>query len=352
MEKGMERASEALKAIRPSVSGVVSPSTLLVNGLKQQGFSLTLGVFLGAALTSGAVCGAVAFAVLNETVLRRLRRNAALLAISARDAALGTLDATALSNAFGARASSAGDLGEEAARLLALIRTGRKAVCAAKNYDDHITELASLGPEWKPDVQKEPAFFIKPTTAIAWPGQPLTIPRDLCTGGGKQEDAGKHGVHHELELGVIIGRRARHVESDDDAMDAIAGYVVALDITDRDGQTRAKRDGMPWTVSKGRDSFLPISAPFTLAHGEDWRTLRLWLKVNGEQRQACEAGVMIHGVPKLIRHASSVMTLEPGDLIATGTPAGVGRVVPGDVITAGVRGHVEMKVRVVEEERK
>ena len=100
----------------------------------------------------------------------------------------------------------------------------------------------------------------------------------------------------------------------------------------------AKVAGMPWSVCKGHDTFLPLSEPFTLGAGEDWSALRLWLSVNGERRQACEAGAMIHGVPALVRHVSSVMTLEPGDLIVTGTPAGVGRLLPGDRIAAGVEG--------------
>jgi len=105
---------------------------------------------------------------------------------------------------------------------------------------------------------------------------------------------------------------------------------------------------MPWTVSKSYDSFLPISTPFQLEQGQDWRTLRMWLDVNGVRRQSCEAGAMIHGVASLIRFASQIMTLEPGDLLVTGTPAGVGTLSAGDRITAGIVGHVEMSVDVVQ----
>eukprot|EP00965_Chrysotila_dentata_P054880 1822091-Pleurochrysis_carterae.AAC.1 len=130
-------------------------------------------------------------------------------------------------------------------------------------------------------------------------------------------------------------------------MQAIAGYVLAIDVTERDEQTAAKVKGMPWSVSKSYDSFLPLSEPFKLKEGEDWRSLHMWLRVNGELRQACDAGTMIHGVPALICFISSVMTLEPGDLVVTGTPAGVGKLCPGDNITAGVEGHCEMTVNVI-----
>lgn len=227
--------------------------------------------------------------------------------------------------------------------LAALVRQGRKAVCVGKNYREHITELAQLGPEWKLEEEPEPVLFLKPTTSYAFDGAPVVLPRPR---GSAAAGASDHGVHHELELGVIIGSTAKDVASDAAAMACVAGYVLALDITERDEQTAAKIKGMPWSVSKGYDTFLPLSAPFSLGEGEDWRTLKLWLSVNGEARQACEAGTMIHGVPELVRFVSSVMTLEPGDLLVTGTPAGVGRIVAGDVITAGVVGKVDMSVAV------
>ena len=95
------------------------------------------------------------------------------------------------------------------------------------------------------------------------------------------------------------------------------------------------------------DTFLPLSEPFALGADEDWRGLRLWLDVNDERRQACEAGTMIHSVPRLLMFISSVMRLEPGDLVLTGTPKGVARLRVGDRVTAGVEGHVEMAVDVV-----
>jgi 2-keto-4-pentenoate hydratase/2-oxohepta-3-ene-1,7-dioic acid hydratase in catechol pathway len=182
-----------------------------------------------------------------------------------------------------------------ASALRRLIGRGKKAVCVGKNYREHITELAQLGPEWKLEEEPEPVLFLKPTTSYAWPGEPLVLPRPrpMC-GTGSPEVRTVHGVHHELELGVIVGRRAKGVTDDAAAMACVAGYVLALDITERDEQTAAKVKGMPWTVSKGYDSFLPLSEPFTLEADEDWRGLKLWLRVNGERRQTCEAGTMIH----------------------------------------------------------
>ena len=195
-----------------------------------------------------------------------------------------------------------------ASSLQALLRAGKKAVCVGKNYRDHVAELARLGPEWSTDIEPEPILFLKPTTAYAWPGAPLVLPARRRGAAGV---ASVHGVHHELELGVIVGRACKGLTDEAEAMRCVAGFVLGLDITERDEQTAAKTNGMPWSVCKGHDSFLPLSAPFTLAPGEDWRALRLWLSVNGEQRQACEAGAMIHSVPRLLIFISSVMTLEP-----------------------------------------
>ena len=209
--------------------------------------------------------------------------------------------------------------------LEALLRAGRKAVCVGKNYRDHVTELAQLGPEWSTNIEPEPILFLKPTTAYAWPGEPLVLPARRRTSGV----ASVHGVHHELELGVIVGRACKGLTDEAEAMRCVAGYVLGLDITERDEQTAAKTAGMPWSVCKGHDSFLPLSAPFALAPGEDWRALRLWLDVNGERRQACEAGAMIHSVPRLLCFISSVMTLEPPGTARSRARAQGPRLAPG-----------------------
>ena len=230
--------------------------------------------------------------------------------------------------------------------LSKLLRGGRKAVCVGKNFHEHITELADFGPAWESitEQQPEPVLFLKPTTSYAWPGEPVVLPRPRATALDVEY---RHGVQHELELGVIIGEPMKDVDDDERALRGVAGFVVGLDITDRDEQTEAKRTGMPWSVSKAYDTFLPLSRPFSLDDKREWRTLRLWLDVNGERRQACEAGTMIHSVPRLLCFISSVMTLEPGDLVLTGTPRGVGGLQPGDLISAGVEGYAKMDVDVV-----
>ena len=320
----------------------------------QASFSLTVGVFLGAALTSGFTCGILAFYFANENVVRRLRVAAKDLATTARDAVLSTEEGQAIKLAVlktagrEAGAAQPGNVVEPAAAsqttpLHELVASGRKVVCVGTNYRDHISEMSQLGPDWKLEEEPDPVLFLKPSTAIAWPGSPIVLPRSARSG--------TYGVQHELELGLIIGKRASCLADDDSALATVAGFVLALDVTDRDAQTEAKVKGMPWTVAKGRDTFLPLSEPFLLAPGEDWRSLKLSLRVNNEAepRQHCEPGAMIHSLPALLRYISSVMTLEPGDLVITGTPAGVGRLLPGDCVRAVVEGHVKMVVNVVEE---
>ena len=222
------------------------------------------------------------------------------------------------------------------AELDALIRQGRKAVCVGKNYADHVAELAHTQPAAFDPSAEPPVLFLKPTTSYAFPGTPLVVP------------AGVRQLHHEVELAAIIGTRCRRLASDDEALAAVAGFCVALDMTDREAQTAAKAKGLPWCVAKGHDTFCPLSAPFAAAAG-GWADVELWLDVNGERRQATRASAMTRGLPALLRYASAVFTLEPGDLLLTGTPAGVGPVVAGDRITAGATGFVEMAVDVVAE---
>lgn len=225
--------------------------------------------------------------------------------------------------------------------LKALLRSGRKVVCIGKNYEAHITELSHLSPHWDLSIEKDPVIFLKPTTTYAFPGEPLVLPKSPPFFGE---------VHHELELGVIIGEEAKDVQGDDAvAMSKIAGYCVALDMTARDIQTAAKAKGMPWSVAKGYDSFLPISDPFPASDVsgiEGWKNLKLRLEVNGDLKQSCDAGTMIHSVPSLIRYVSSIMTLQPGDLLITGTPDGVGPVFAGDVMKASIQGHCSVTVKV------
>lgn len=232
-----------------------------------------------------------------------------------------------------------------AAHLRSLIRSGKKVVAAGKNYAEHNAEMAKIGIL---DAQQDeyPAIFLKPTTAIAWPGMPIRFP----TLPWPHER--KLGIQHEVELGVIIGKECKQMSEEASAMGCVGGYVLGLDITDRDRMAAAKARGMPWTVAKGFDSFLPVSEPFVPNEGLAWSDLEFWLAVNGEERQRVVAGKMVHPVPKILKYISQIMTLEPGDIVLTGTPRGVATLNSGDRITAGVEDHVEMSVDVLAERRR
>ena len=149
-------------------------------------------------------------------------------------------------------------------------------------------------------------------------------------------------IHHEVELGVVIGDTAKGV-SESDAMDYVAGYTLALDMTNRIAQNHAKTKGLPWSLAKGFDTSCPISEFVEKSSVPDPHTLHLWLKVNGESRQDGNTSDMMFSVPFLVSWISQHFTLERGDVILTGTPAGVGPVVSGDVIECGLDSLVKMK---------
>ncbi|KAL9113474.1 MAG: hypothetical protein Q9227_002515 [Pyrenula ochraceoflavens] len=205
---------------------------------------------------------------------------------------------------------------------------------------DHITELRNTRPT-------APFFFLKPPSSLLSPSSgPLLLPR------------GVH-AHHEVELGLLISRRLTNLPASDAsaAYSAIGGYCIAIDMTARNVQDQAKKKGLPWTIAKGFDTFCPVSEVipkevFTRAGiegkgGEGGEEVVLKLSVNGEVRQRDGTGLMLWGVPRILSDISRVMTLEEGDLVLTGTPKGVGRVVEGDWIEAGV----EVGGRDVEEGR-
>jgi 2-keto-4-pentenoate hydratase/2-oxohepta-3-ene-1,7-dioic acid hydratase in catechol pathway len=187
-----------------------------------------------------------------------------------------------------------------------------KIVCVGKNYRDHAREMGS-------DVPPEPLLFLKPPSAIIGPGEPIVLPR-----------LSNH-VEHEAEIAVVIGRRLRRV-GEADAMRGVAGFTCLNDVTARDWQ---RREGQ-WARAKGFDTFCPVGP--SIVSGLDWRALEVFGRVNGQVRQHGRAADMAYGVPFLLSHISQVMTLEPGDLVATGTPAGVGRLTPGDLVEVEIPG--------------
>ena len=191
-----------------------------------------------------------------------------------------------------------------------------KIVAVGRNYADHVAEMGGSS-------ATPPVLFLKPTSALVGDGARIELPRD-------------HGaVHHEVELVALIGRRGRAI-APADALDHVAGFAVGLDLTLRDLQAGAKSRGEPWSEAKGFDGSAPVSAVAPRAEVGDGSGLEITLAVNGEIRQQGNTSQMLRPVPDLVASCSRLMTLEPGDLIFTGTPAGVGPVAPGDVLEASV----------------
>jgi 2-keto-4-pentenoate hydratase/2-oxohepta-3-ene-1,7-dioic acid hydratase in catechol pathway len=191
-----------------------------------------------------------------------------------------------------------------------------KIIGIGQNYARHAAEMRSAPPE-------EPMLFLKPSTAVVRDGGEVVLP-------------GISGeVHHEVELVVIVGRGGRSIP-ESEALSHVAGYAVGLDMTARDLQARAKNKGHPWAVAKGFDSFAPLGPVVGAGSVPDPQTLDLELRVNGEVRQAGTTADMIFPVRTLIAYCSKIFTLEPGDLVYTGTPEGVGAVRAGDVLHARI----------------
>jgi 5-carboxymethyl-2-hydroxymuconate isomerase len=193
-----------------------------------------------------------------------------------------------------------------------------KIVCLARNYAEHAKELGNEAPA-------APVLFMKPATAV------------ICDGGTVLIPPYSHECHHEVELAVLIGTTAKGV-ADADAMAHVAGYGVAIDMTLRDVQNRLKEKGLPWEIAKGFDTSCPLSDFVPAATVNDPHNLALRLSVNGEPRQNGTSRDMIHRIPRIISYISSIFTLEPGDVLLTGTPAGVGAVTAGDRMDAEIPG--------------
>jgi len=187
-----------------------------------------------------------------------------------------------------------------------------KIVCVGRNYVAHARELGN-------DVPERPLLFLKPPSALLASGEPIVLPAQSAR------------VEHEGEIAVVIGRRARHV-AEAEALAVVAGYAALNDVTARDLQ---RSDGQ-WTRAKGFDTFCPVGN--VGGADADWRELEVVCRANGEVRQRGRGADMVFGVPALIAYISAIMTLEPGDLIATGTPEGVGPLRPGDVVDVEVAG--------------
>jgi len=187
-----------------------------------------------------------------------------------------------------------------------------KIVCLGRNYLDHIRELHN-------EVPEQPVIFCKPGSSLLENGGTVIIP------------AYSSDCHHELELAVLIGKTGKQI-TESTALDHVCGYAVALDLTLRDVQSRQKEKGLPWEIAKGFDTSCPLSDFTPADQVADPDNLQLTLRVNGETRQQGNTNMMMRSVARIISEISDFYTLEVGDIILTGTPAGVGPIVSGDLL--------------------
>jgi 2-keto-4-pentenoate hydratase/2-oxohepta-3-ene-1,7-dioic acid hydratase in catechol pathway len=185
-----------------------------------------------------------------------------------------------------------------------------KILCIGRNYADHIKELGN-------EVPERPVIFMKPASSVIGEGEEIVIPPYSCD------------CHHEAELALLIGTGGKDIAACD-SLAHLAGFGVAIDLTLRDVQAEQKKKGLPWEIAKGFDTACPLSRFVPAASVSDPQQLRITLSVNGEPRQDGSTALMIHRIPELISYLSSIFTLCPGDLILTGTPAGVGPIKSGD----------------------
>jgi 2-keto-4-pentenoate hydratase/2-oxohepta-3-ene-1,7-dioic acid hydratase in catechol pathway len=203
------------------------------------------------------------------------------------------------------------------AKILAPLPRPPRIIALGLNYAAHARETGKEPPE-------EPIFFMKASTAVIGPDEPVVIPK----GAGR--------VDHEVELAVIIGEGGKNI-SRKKAAEHIAGYTILNDVTAREMQSRDMAASRPWFLSKSFDTFAPMGPCITLpGEIEEPAQLDLALRVNGEVRQRSNTRDLIFDIPDLIHRLSRYITLEPGDVIATGTPPGICPIRPGDVMEAEI----------------
>jgi fumarylpyruvate hydrolase len=203
--------------------------------------------------------------------------------------------------------------------------------CVGRNYEEHAKEMGFTGRE-------PPFFFMKPADAVLVvnAGETGDMPYPSLT----------KNLHHEIELVVAIGKGGKNIQAAD-AMKHIYGYAVGLDMTRRDLQNDMKKQGRPWCIGKGFDHSAPIGPITPAALAGDVAHAEIYVQVNGQDRQRSHVSQLIWNIAETIEHVSAAWALQPGDLIYTGTPEGVGAVVAGDTMVGAVSGLGELKVRLV-----
>lgn len=206
-----------------------------------------------------------------------------------------------------------------------------RVYCVGRNYEEHAKEMGFTGRE-------PPFFFLKPANAIVVvnAGETGSIPYPSLT----------KNFHHEIELVVAIGKGGKNIKAAD-AAQHIFGYAIGLDMTRRDLQGDMKKQGRPWCIGKGFDHSAPIGPIVPTAQAGDINNAELAVTVNGEHRQKSNVSKLIWNVAETIEYLSAAWELQPGDLIYTGTPEGVGAVVSGDVMLGTVAGLPDLKVQVL-----
>lgn len=209
----------------------------------------------------------------------------------------------------------------------------RRVFCVGRNYADHAREMGAAD---QAEGREPPFFFMKPGDAVVGGNDEISVAYPPLT----------NNLHHEVELIVALGSGGTNVAVDA-AKDLIFGYAVGLDLTRRDIQARAKEKGHPWDMGKGFDqsAVAGVIQPVALVGHPDRG--RIWLAVNGDVRQEGDLAAMLWKVADIVANLSTLVRLAAGDLIYTGTPAGVGPLLPGDVLEAGVDGVGTLRARIV-----
>ncbi|MDH0201711.1 fumarylacetoacetate hydrolase family protein [Comamonas aquatica] len=202
--------------------------------------------------------------------------------------------------------------------------------CVGRNYAEHAKEMGFTGRE-------APFFFMKPADAVVAPtgDAPVQMPYPSLTS----------NLHHEIELVVAIGKGGKNIPASE-AFAHIWGYAVGLDMTRRDLQNEMKKQGRPWCIGKAFEYSAPIGPVTPAAQAGDIEQADIWLQVNGQDRQRSQIGQLIWNIAETIEHLSQAWELQPGDLIMTGTPEGVGAVQVGDLLEGGVTGLTPLRVSI------
>lgn len=202
--------------------------------------------------------------------------------------------------------------------------------CVGRNYVEHAKEMGFTGRE-------APFFFLKPADALlaGADGSTLRMPYPALTS----------NLHHEIELVVAIGKGGKNIPASQ-AMEHVWGYAVGLDMTRRDLQGEMKKQGRPWCIGKGFEFSAPMSAITPAAQAGNISQAEIWLQVNGQDRQRSHIHQLIWNIAEIIEHLSQAWELQPGDLIMTGTPEGVGAVAAGDVLEGGISGLGTLRVEI------